>query len=252
MNTDNGPTHEFYDFLTRAFRHFNLRLFKGQLPSCLITVQREKSTMGFFSPNRWGNQEGKTAHEIALNPSYFANHRLIEIFQTLVHEQCHLWQHTFGKKISRAGYHNKEWAEKMESIGLMPSDSGEPGGKRTGQRMSDYPITNGKFISASEELVLQKKNVLWVDLHPANSPSSQKRNTKEKSVNLSTHLFEKTISELIPGVHYPELIVSKRLRKQKIKYTCSAGCGSAVWGKPGLKMYCGQEGCNHSPYKSTI
>lgn len=33
----------------------------------------------------------------------------------------------------------------MESIGLMPSDTGEPGGKRTGQRMSDYPIEGGAF-----------------------------------------------------------------------------------------------------------
>ena len=33
----------------------------------------------------------------------------------------------------------------MESIGLMPSSTGEPGGKKTGQKMGDYPIKNGAF-----------------------------------------------------------------------------------------------------------
>lgn len=33
----------------------------------------------------------------------------------------------------------------MKCVILMPSDTGRPGGKRTGQKMSDYPIENGAF-----------------------------------------------------------------------------------------------------------
>ena len=38
----------------------------------------------------------------------------------------HLEQAHFGKP-SRNGYHNKEWADLMERVGLMPSDTGAPG-----------------------------------------------------------------------------------------------------------------------------
>jgi hypothetical protein len=59
----------------------------------------------------------------------------------------HLEQHHFGKA-SRNGYHNKQWAAWMERIGLMPSNTGEPGGKRTGQRMSHYILPDGAFARA--------------------------------------------------------------------------------------------------------
>lgn len=48
----------------------------------------------------------------------------------------HLWQYHFGKP-GRRGYHNKEWANKMESIGLMPSSTGQPGGDKTGDKMAE-------------------------------------------------------------------------------------------------------------------
>jgi hypothetical protein len=51
------------------------------------------------------------------------------VLSTLVHEQAHLWQHHFGKP-GRGRYHNREWAAKMVEIGLIPSATGEPGGKQ--------------------------------------------------------------------------------------------------------------------------
>ena len=110
----------------------------------MLTFQRDKSVMGYFASDRWTGSQNEFVHEIALNPSYFITHRPIELLQTLVHEMVHLWQHEFGKPSHRT-YHNKEWADKMESIGLMPSSTGRPGGKRTGQKMSDYPLKNGAF-----------------------------------------------------------------------------------------------------------
>ena len=63
----------------------------------------------------------------------------IEWHSTLVHEMCHLWQEDFGKP-SRGGYHNRQWADKMIQVGLMPTDTGEPGGQLTGQRVTHYII----------------------------------------------------------------------------------------------------------------
>ena len=44
------------------------------------------------------------------------------------------------------GMHNKQWAEKMKSLGLMPSHTGLTGGKKTGQKMKHYPIPDGLFL----------------------------------------------------------------------------------------------------------
>ena len=121
-----SPTHELYTPLINAFNHFNKTLFGGDLPPVIFTLQRKKNVMGFFAAKRWGNVRGELCSEISINPSYFANCRLIEIFQTLVHEMVHAWQYHFGHP-SEGHYHNREWAQKMMDIGLMPSDTGEPG-----------------------------------------------------------------------------------------------------------------------------
>src|SRR5256885_9731093 len=46
------PTRETYSELQQAYEHFNQRLFDDALPHCLITLQREKRTCGYFSAAR--------------------------------------------------------------------------------------------------------------------------------------------------------------------------------------------------------
>jgi hypothetical protein len=46
------------------------------------------------------------------------------------------------------GYHNREWADRMEAIGLPSSSTGQPGGKRVGGRMSHYILEGGPFARA--------------------------------------------------------------------------------------------------------
>lgn len=144
MKSEQQPTLSMYSFIQNAYDFFNDQLFGNELPTCMLTFQRDKAVMGYFASDRWTGGDNTLVHEIALNPSYFITHRPLELMQTLVHEMVHLWQHEYGKPSHRT-YHNKEWADKMESIGLMPSSTGKPGGKRTGQKMSDYPLKNGAF-----------------------------------------------------------------------------------------------------------
>ena len=244
------PTSELYGLLQAAYDHFNARLFDGQLPPCMITVQRKRNTMGYFSPLRWANADGRKTHEIALNPAYFGNHSLIEIFQTLGHEQCHLWQYEFGKPV-RTSYHNREWADKMLSIGLIPSDTGEPGGKQTGQKMSDYPEPEGRFLRACIELIGGGFNIPWIDRFIAASESCHIRHmehpeqlqqtpTQEAEEEIRV-LLETAISELVPGLAEPEEVKITARAKQKTRYHCS-GCNANVWGKPGLSIVCGDCG----------
>jgi hypothetical protein len=66
------PTRDTYSELQQAYEHFNQRLFEDSLPHCLITLQREKRTCGYFSAARFASLDGSTTDEIALNPAYFA------------------------------------------------------------------------------------------------------------------------------------------------------------------------------------
>jgi hypothetical protein len=76
------------------------------------------------------------------------------------HEMIHEGQEVFGKP-SRGRYHNKEWADKMEALGLMPSHDGEPGGRRTGQRMTHYIIKGGPFQKAYQKLAATGFELHW-------------------------------------------------------------------------------------------
>ncbi len=236
------PTTEFYQILTQAFEHFNESLFKRALPACLLTVQRETNTMGYFSPERWGNRRGDRVHEIAINPAYFASHSLVEVLQTLVHEQCHLWQQVFGHRKSQYGYHNREWAGKMESLGLMPSRTGAPGGKKTGQQMSDYPVSGGPFLKACEDLVANDFELSWIDRIPASRESSQIREPTELSqitfsLPTSEAILGTKIEALVADITPLAIVTEERTRKNKTKYSCPS-CLNNIWGKPELRVKC--------------
>jgi hypothetical protein len=48
----------------------------------------------------------------------------------------------------RRNYHNKEWAVKMREVGLIPTDTGQPGGKDTGQKVTHVIEPGGRFEQA--------------------------------------------------------------------------------------------------------
>ena len=259
------PTTELYASLQTAYDHFNDALFDNELEKVIFTVQRQKGVMGYFAPERWGNLKGKKCHEIAINPSYIANARLIEVMQTLVHEMVHCWQHSFGSP-GRTYYHNKEWAYKMIEIGLMPSSTGEPGGKITGQHMGDYIIEGGRFLDSFNDLFSNKKFQLnWIDrkslprlfepiiANPDNI-SAEKLSSEESSSSLTlvaenpelsefqdSHLVahhieasEATFSDIMPTDF---LIQDVAKRKTRYRYICG-GCGVKLYGKAHLNIRC--------------
>jgi hypothetical protein len=146
-----NPTASTYGGLNRAYEFFNNALFGGQLPRCLITMQRHKGAYGYFAPQRFGSADGATVtDEIALNPMHFSERDERATLSTLVHEMAHLWQQHFGEP-SRGGYHNKEWGAKMKALGLHPSSTAAPGGKETGQSVSHYIVEGGAYDLAFAE-----------------------------------------------------------------------------------------------------
>jgi predicted SprT family Zn-dependent metalloprotease len=223
MNDKNFPvpTKEFYELFQFIYDYMNERLFKNELPKCMIVITRKNQTFGYFSPESWINEKKVKSDEIAINPTLFKKFPLLEILQTVAHEMCHLWQYHFGSP-SRRTYHNKEWAEKMIQIGLMPSDTGKEGGKMVGQKMGDYPIKGGLFSDLAEE-ILEKEyfSKLWYDRSSyVTAVSSDENGNEEESENEEGEEEEK--------------------KKTRYKYSCS--CGINVWGKKDLKIICGSCG----------
>ena len=87
----------------------------------MLTLRKHGRAAGYFSPERFAACDGTdTRDEIAMNITVFRRQTPEEIASTLTHGMVHQWQQHFGKPPRRA-YHNKEWANQMEMIGLMPS-----------------------------------------------------------------------------------------------------------------------------------
>jgi predicted SprT family Zn-dependent metalloprotease len=167
-------------------------------------LQRKAKSYGYFANDRFGHRRDQevSTDELALNPDAFAGRSDKEILSTLVHEMCHLWQHHFGRP-SRAGYHNKEWAEKMLEVGLIPSDTGAPGGKQTGQHVTHYIRTGGPFDRAADELFDTSFRLNW------------------------------------QSAAFGQQQGGRRGRISKVKYQCPS-CGQNAWAKPGAALMCAE------------
>jgi predicted SprT family Zn-dependent metalloprotease len=204
------PTEVTYQAFQSAYDHLNSSLFSNTLPACLVTLQRHsRRTYGHFAPSRFRQNNGEDhTDEIAMNPQHFLERPVEEVLSTLAHEMIHLWQAHFGKA-SRSSYHNRQWADKMKEIGLHPSDSGEPGGKETGQRMSHYIIEAGPFEVASKALAADGFSIAWGEM------MGQIKKRKERD----------------PKGDDDD-------RSNRVKYSCSK-CGANIWGKPALSVICG-------------
>jgi SprT-like family len=150
------------------------------------------------------SQPEQITDEIAFNPSHFANLTPTQTLSTLVHEMVHLWQHHFGKP-SRAGYHNRDWAVKMRAIGLIPTSTGEPGGKETGQQVTHYIEPGGRFERACAAFLASGASVV---LYHDRAGEGREPARKKKAAS-------------------------------KTKYTCP-DCGVNAWAKPGVSLICGE------------
>jgi len=239
------PTPETYSEWQMAYDFINKNLFKDELPACLITLQREKNSMGYFSQERFANRSGIKTDEIALNPSFFAVTGMNDALSTLAHEMCHLWQYHFGKP-GRGRYHNREWANKMESIGLMPSSTGAEGGNKTGDQMNDYIIKGGIFEQCIADLTENGFKLQWMDRFIAKPMSIIVSPEIEDWENAADEVVASEIGmeQALIDVLEPDF---DRIKKPKLgnrsKYTCF-GCGTNLWAKPDIQVICGE--CNEA------
>lgn len=215
MSTKKSLTIQQYTTLDEAYKFFNKTLFKNDLPQVMLLLHRKgKRNLGYHHPNRFASREelekrmskkikADEIHyidELSLNPDNFIGCTDTSILSVLVHEMAHVWRHHCYKvkEAPRSGYHDKVWGQKMEEIGLMPSNTGDEGGKKTGQQMHHYIIKGGKF---------ETQSLIFL---------------KNKSIKLTSFPLSKAASTQ---------------NKNKVKYSCPS-CEANIWGKPGLKVQC--------------
>ncbi len=205
------------------YNYLNDRLFDGKLPHCMVVYTRKPRCFGYFAPDRFRNLDGKLVPELALNPTYLSVFGDLEAFKTMAHEQAHVARYFFGPlnrngRKSSTGYHDKHWGAVMRQIGLMPSNTGKPGGKQTGYQMMEYVIEGGLFERVCTELLASGFKLIWGD-------NIAVRTTHSGSDDgACSHLG--TTGNVKPA------------KKDRIKFTCPS-CALNAWAKPSAKIACG-------------
>ncbi len=231
MKQDNISS-EFYSCLEQIGNHFNERLFEGGLPPILFTLSSDIKMLGHFRYANWTTGQKGEVSEIILNPDLFANRSWIELFKTIVHQQCHLYQ-CRKREASRSTYHNRRWARLMRDRGLIPSSTGRPDGLEIGQTMSEYIEDGGLFLKHSVDLI--KQDCIF--------PVTNKNSRDEESViseDLPLDIEESIRLRLLSPIGNSSEKKTKGSSEKsngKTKYVCG-GCMGTVWGKPELKLNC--------------
>lgn len=208
------PTNAQFAAYRAMWAYFNAVLFGGELGHVILNFSRLARSLGFFAPERWRDGTDNVTHEISLNPAHVRRDNLKDAASTLVHEMAHAWRHGQPKP-PRNGYHDVQWANKMEELGLMPSDTAAPGGARLGYKMSHYIVDGGAFERAFDAMP-EACRLPWtcgIDDETRGGKKSEKEKTKKEKKE------------------------QEAARKVKVKYSCP-GCALNVWGRAGLRLGC--------------
>jgi hypothetical protein len=234
-----SPTLSIYSAFQEAFDHFNGHLFGNRLPACLLTLRSGRHTLGYMHKRRFVNLDGTQVDELAMNPAYFALRSTEEVLGTLVHEMVHHWQNHFGLR-QTATAHNREWAAKMRSLGLMPSDSGLPGGKQTGQRVSHFILPDGPFVQASLALCQTGWTVPWLDTRLSMAPEKMREfrtllaQSGEALVSSEPPIAIAQARGITLGLMPP--LASET--SSRMRYVCPQ-CNVRAWAAPETALECG-------------
>lgn len=256
-----SPTIETYPELQRVFSFFNEHLFEGKLSAPLFVLESSVRFAGYFSKNKYVSADGsRKTHQIALNPAAFHESSVKDNLSTILHEMCHQYQSEYGREPRRC-YHDKQWAEYMEERGLIPSDTGLPGGKKTGQRMNHYIEEGGRFDVLADQLIAEGFSFAWHDPHTLTRYREQKRlgiitKKKTKTTQADEPLpvaaaSATTHASTAVAVSPPTFEAGAPLynSSNRVKYICMT-CSQQAWGKRGLKILCGQDQCDKRPMEA--
>lgn len=91
----------------------------GQAPMPATVLSFEKVDHRILAYYRLGRNPQGLLYEITMNTVHLGR-PLWNVLETLLHEEFHLWQQNFGKHPVERNYHNQEFVERCEMVGLHP------------------------------------------------------------------------------------------------------------------------------------
>ena len=236
----NSPSLTLYTAMQLAFDHFNKRLFGGRLPHCLLTLRSATRVYGYHHAGRFISPDGKVLDELGMHPGFFTLQPIESVMSTLVHEMAHHWQNHAGTP-SPSNPHNLEWAEKMISLGLHPSHTGLPGGRKTGRSMSDYILPEGPFLPVCRELLANGFSLPWLDRHAPAKPELQVAHQRAlEAAGVKIDMTPAPIEVLPNEVAGKPSVWSPPPKKPptRFKFSCPK-CETKAWAAVDAQILCG-------------
>ena len=93
------------------------RLGRDKMPDAVISFESmDHRILACYALHR--NAQG-LLDEITMNTKHLSR-PMWQVLETLLHEQIHLWQQNFGQHPVTRNYHNREFVDKCEQLGLHP------------------------------------------------------------------------------------------------------------------------------------
>jgi hypothetical protein len=206
------PTVEQNQKYQAVFDYFNTTLFEGRLHSCMLLFTRNARIVGgYFSPERWTDDDGRMIHEIGLNVNIMREQSVGDMLQVVIHEMIHLDQWLRGTS-GRMGYHNKEFMSICEQIGLDVEGAGD----KVSTSLTTGGLAEWAVVDMPEGLLFD-----WM-ASPLDVDGEQGKGSGDGAAGSGDGGKKKSKS----GV--------------RVCYQCPV-CGAKVWGKGGLSVMCGTD-----------
>jgi len=219
-----------YVCYTRIYDIFNAVFFGNELDPVMLVFQEMRTAQGYFRHTTqpkggiWSDGK-KKLDEIGLNPlvhfTLFAEGKGDRAISTLLHEMVHKWEFSSAvasdNKIPRDNYHGKVFAEKMESLGLITTNTGKEGGARTGRTITHYIEKDGPFEQVYK---LLPEELLW----PWKGPKATRGREVKPITKPKIHRSRNKVKYECPMIHELD---EKGDRK----------CDTVVWSKPDREGY---------------
>lgn len=226
---------ELYAKIQAVIDELDSTFFSGNGKECIpelvfaINNQCRACVTAFVSPDAlYDKLNNKKLQYLGINPKYL-DRDSSEILATICHELCHIYENAYIH-IPRGGYHDRQWAELMESCGLTPVFL-----NKSKTTVSTKIVEGGAF----EEFVRTFKEKYGEDYFNIVEYSIEIEHKTKVALGIEEGDDTEDNSPKADNADKPV----KKYNRNKIKYTCP-DCGVKVWGKPGLHIECSDCACS--------
>ncbi len=204
----------------------------GAAPECIVTVESFARGYGAFAAKSiWSDHHGRLLDQITLvvNSVTFADLKFGA--SLIVHELIHSVQFHKGTVSEKTrDYHNAQYRDWMQSVGLQTSKTGLPGGADVGSGMSHYIIPDGPFDREMDKILGAGFELPWmadVGVLFGNGSNSEQEGNQNRS---------NAESQSKPQI----------TDKSKTKFICPK-CQQIARANYKAKLLCGMEECGATP-----